>query len=89
MELTSTSLGSKEAVSCINNAFTNFVISRLHSGRCWKSELRVHELKEDYECKKYLHGVSEVGSKLLFRFTSGTHGLNEELSRHDTSLFCL
>ena len=25
-----------------------------------------------------------MGSKLLFRFRSGTHGLNEELGRHGT-----
>ena len=55
MDLTSTSLGSKEAVSSINNAFKNFVISSLHSGMC-KSKLRVYrELKEDFECKKHLH----------------------------------
>ena len=90
MDLTSTSLGSKEeAVSSINNAFKNFVISSLHSG------MRVYiELKEDFERKKYLHGVSDTGSKLLFRFRSGTHGLNEELGRHNTRnsskacLFC-
>ena len=30
---------------------------------------------------KYLHGVimSDAGSRLLFQFRSGTHGLNEEL----------
>ena len=52
-----------------------------------KSKLRVYrELKEDFECKKYLHGVSDMGSKLLFRFRSGTHCLNEELhvGRHST-----
>ena len=32
------------------------------------------------EFKNYLHGVSDVGTRLLFR--SGTHGLNEELGRH-------
>ena len=32
--------------------------------------------------KKYLHGVSDAGSRLLFKFWSGTHGLNEELGRH-------
>ena len=85
MDLTSTSLGSKEAVSSINNAFKNFFISSLHSGMCKKSKLRVYrELKEDFECKKYLHGVSDMGSKLLFRFRSGTHGLNEELGRHSS-----
>ena len=85
MDLTSISLGSKEAVSSINNAFKNFVISSLHSGMCKKSKLRVYrELKKDFECKKYLHGVSDMGSKLLFRFRSGTHGLNEELGRHSS-----
>ena len=38
-----------------------------------------NQLKEDFECKKYLYGVSNMGSKLLFRFRPGTHGLNEEL----------
>ena len=34
------------------------------------------------ELKKYLHGVSDAGTRLLFKFRSGTHGLNEELGRH-------
>ena len=85
MDLNSTSLGSKEAVSSINNAFKNFVISSLHSGMCKKNKLGVYrELKEDFECKKYLHEVFDMGSKLLFRFRSGTHGLHEELGRHNT-----
>ena len=67
MDLTSTSLGSKEAVSSINNAFKNFVKSSLYSRMCKKSKLRVYiELKEDFECKKYLHRVSDMGSKLCF-----------------------
>ena len=50
---------------------------------CEKNKLRVYrELKEVFECKKYLYGVLDMGSKLLFRFRSGTHGLNEELGRH-------
>ena len=32
--------------------------------------------------KRYLHGVSDAGTRLLFKFRSGTHGLNEELGRH-------
>ena len=49
-----------------------FVTSRLHSGMCKKSKLRVYrELKEDFECKKYLYGVSDMGYKFLFRFISG------------------
>ena len=34
------------------------------------------------EFKKYLHGHSDEGARLLFKFRSGTHGLNEELGRH-------
>ena len=34
------------------------------------------------EFKKYLHGICDAGSRLLFKFRSGTHGLNEELCRH-------
>ena len=34
------------------------------------------------EFKKYLYGVSDAGTRLLFKFRSGTHGLNEELGRH-------
>ena len=34
------------------------------------------------EFKKYLHGVADVGSRLVFKFQSGTHGLNEVLGRH-------
>ena len=30
----------------------------------------------------YLHGLSDAGTRLLFKFRSGTHGLNEELGRH-------
>ena len=34
------------------------------------------------EFKKYLHGRSDEGARLLFKFRSGTHCLNEELGRH-------
>ena len=34
------------------------------------------------EFKKYLHGICDAGRRLLFKFRSGTHGLNEELGRH-------
>ena len=31
---------------------------------------------------KYLHGMNDAGTRLLFKFRSGTHGLNDELGRH-------
>ena len=34
------------------------------------------------EFKKYMHSCSDKGARLLFKFRSGTHGLNEELGRH-------
>ena len=30
----------------------------------------------------YLHGACDIGSRLMFKFRSGTHGLIEELGRH-------
>ena len=34
------------------------------------------------EFKKYLRGVGDDGTRLLLKFRSGMHGLNEELGRH-------
>ena len=34
------------------------------------------------EFKKYLLGICDAGNRLLFKFRSGTHSLNEELGRH-------
>ena len=31
--------------------------------------------------------VSDAGTRLLFKFRSGTHGLNEELGRHRQDLW--
>ena len=37
---------------------------------------------KNVEFKKYLHGVSDAGTRLLFKFRSGMHGFNEVLGRH-------
>ena len=37
---------------------------------------------KEVDFKTYLHGGSDAGTRLLFKFRSGTHGLNEELGRH-------
>ena len=51
--------------------------------------INLQTFKTLYKCfgrevqfKKYLHGLSDAGTRLLFKFRSGTHGLNEELGRH-------
>ena len=85
MRLTVSSLDSKEALTNIDKVYMDYVTSNLHASMCEKNKLRVYrELKQVFECKKYLYGVPDMDSKLLFRFRSGTHGLNEELGRHIT-----
>ena len=85
MKLTVSSLDSKEALTNIDKVYMDYVTSNLHASMCEKNKLRVYrELKEVFKCQKYLYGVPDMGSKLLFRFRSGTHGLNEELGRHIT-----
>ena len=85
MRLTVSSLDSKEALTNIDKVYMDYVTSNLHAGMCEKNKLRVYrELKEVFECKKYLYGPPDMGSKLLFRFRSGTHWLNEELGRYIT-----
>ena len=37
---------------------------------------------KEIEFKNYLQGVGDPGTILLFKFRSGTNGLNEELGRH-------
>ena len=37
---------------------------------------------KEADFKTYLHGVSDAGTRLLFKLRSGTHGLYEELGRH-------
>ena len=37
---------------------------------------------KEVDFKMYLHGVSDAETRLLFKFWSGTHALNEELGRH-------
>ena len=56
---------------------------RFEEGLNTKVKLDIYKrFGKSIEFKKYLHGVFDVGSKLLFKFRSGTHGLNEELGRH-------
>ena len=50
--------------------------------RSLEKDLIVRRFGGKREFKKYLHGRSDEGASLLFKFRSGTHGLNEELGRH-------
>ena len=59
----------------------NECVSTRESKDVWKVKLSCIKHFE-VEFKRYLHGVSDAGTRLLFKFRSETHGLNEELGRH-------
>ena len=37
---------------------------------------------KEVKLKRYLHEVGDAGTRLLFKFRLGTHGLNVELGRY-------
>ena len=63
-------------------------VSERESKAFWKGldiKTKLHMYKRfvrQSEFKKYLHGFCDAGTRLLFKFRSGMHGLNEELGRH-------
>ena len=69
-------------------AFMSCVEDCISERECRKFEEGLNKLAtyktfgKNVDFKKYLHGVSDAGTRLLFKFRSGTHGLNEELGRH-------
>ena len=57
--------------------------SKFEEGLNSKVKLSLYRtLGKVVEFKKYLHGFGDAGTRLLFKFRSGMHGLNEELGRH-------
>ena len=64
---------------CVSNRQSKEYVEGLNS----KVKLGLYKtFGKDVEFKRYLHGVSDARTRLLFKFRSGTHGLNEELRRH-------
>ena len=48
-----------------------------------KNKLTIYKnFGKEVKFKRYLHGVSDEGTRLLFKLRSGIHGLNEESGRH-------
>ena len=96
MHLALDSLSKREARSYnyIDKLYSNYIKRKLSSYMYKKENLRVYsKLKEDSECKqKYLFGIPDLGSMVIFKFRSGTHGLNEELhgngNRKKSCVFC-
>ena len=61
---------------CVSNRENKEYVEGLNSLGLYKA------FGKEVEFKRYLHGVRDAGARLLFKFRSGTHGLNEELCRH-------
>ena len=59
-------------LACIDESISE------REGRQFKEGLWIEEL----EFRRYLGGVGDAGTGLLFKFRSGIQGLNEELSGH-------
>ena len=76
---------------CVSNRENKEYVEGLNS----EIKLGLYKVfSKEVEFKRYLHGISDAGTRLLFKFRSGTHGLNEELGRHrggmaGLSVFCV
>ena len=70
-------------MSCVEECISERECRKFEEGLNNKVKLAMYKtFGKNVEFKKYLHGVSDAGTRLLFKFRSGTHGLNEELGRH-------
>ena len=70
-------------MSCVEECISERESRRFVEGLNAKVKLDIYKwFGKSVEFKKYLHGVCDARNRLLFKFKSGTHGLNEELGRH-------
>ena len=70
-------------LSNVNESVSNSESKKYVEGLNSKVKLELYKtFDKEVEFKRYLHGVSDAGIRLLFKFRLGTHGLNEELGRH-------
>ena len=70
-------------LACVEECISERESRRFEEGLNAKVKLDIYKrFGKSVEFKKYLHGVCDAGSRLLFKFRSGTHGLNEKLGRH-------
>ena len=73
----------KGFLSIVGDCVTDRENRKFEEGLNSKVKLSLYKtFNKVVEFKEYLHGVSDAASRLMFKFRSGTHGLNEELGRH-------
>ena len=70
-------------MACIEESISEREGKQFEEGLNSKVKLDMYKrFGKKVEFKRYLHGVGDAGTRHLFKFRSGTHGLNEELGRH-------
>ena len=69
-------------MACVKQCTSERESRNIEEGLNNKVELDIYkQFGMSVEFKNYLHGICDARSRLLFKFRSGTHGLNEELGR--------
>ena len=67
-------------LACVEECISERESRRFEEGLNTKVKLDIYKrFGKSVEFKKYLRGICDAGSRLLFKFRLGTHGLNEEL----------
>ena len=69
----------------VDEALRNREYTDFKDGLNSKVKLSLYTCKsfcKEIQFKNYLQGVGDPGTRLMFKFRSGTNGLNEELGRH-------
>ena len=67
-------------MACVEECISERESRKFEEGLNTKVKLDMYK-RFGTSVKKYLHGICDAGSRLLFKCRSGTHGLNEELGR--------
>ena len=67
-------------MTCAEECISERESRTIEEGLNTKVKLDIYKrFGKSVEFKKYLQGICDAGTRLLFKFKSGTHGLNEEL----------
>ena len=70
-------------MACVEECIRERESKKFEEGLNTKVKLDMYKrFGKNIEFNKYLHRICDAGNRFLFKFRSGTHGLNEELGRH-------
>ena len=74
-------------MACVEECINETESRKFEEGHNTKVKLDMYKcFGKSVEFKKYLRGICNAGSRILFKFRSGTHVLNEELGKTKCSL---